>query len=407
MVKQMPLYVRETLGGMKGGLSGYQVAGNNRWPNRRLGTTHIIEIYVTLLLLCTSFGIEGDSISDYNSLGRHCLPNQRFVIPQCSHDHVILVILRGRMLDKDNTNPQILQELAELRQQIADLEAIKIEHKRMEAVLAEERNLLRTLIDHVPGYIYVKDRQGCFVMANQATIRLLGATSLDQVIGKTDFDFFPAEHAAQYYAGEQEIMRTEQALTDHEEPVIDRATDTKRWNLSTKVPLRDSEGRVVGLAGMNWDITERKLAEELLRASVVQAEVIQAQAAMLKDLSTPLIPISDHLMVMPLIGPMDSQRMHQVMDTLLTGISKSSVRSVILDITGVPLVDSQVANSLLRAAQGVQLLGTQLVLTGIRPEVAQTMVGLGIDLTNIVTHSTLQAGIAHAVAQYESGLRVR
>ena len=311
------------------------------------------------------------------------------------------------MLDKDHTNAQILQELAELRQQIADLEAIKIEHKRMEAVLAEERNLLRTLIDHVPGYIYVKDRQGRFVMANQATIRLLGATSLDQVVGKTDFDFFPAEHAAQYYAGEQEIMRTEQALTDHEEPVIDRATDTKRWNLSSKVPLRDSEGSVVGLAGMNWDITERKLAEELLRASVVQAEVIQAQAAMLKDLSTPLIPISDHLMVMPLIGPMDSQRMHQVLDTLLTGISKSSVRSVILDITGVPLVDSQVANSLVRAAQGVQLLGTQLVLTGIRPEVAQTMVGLGIDLTNIVTHSTLQAGIAHAVAQHVSGLRVR
>jgi rsbT co-antagonist protein RsbR len=85
------------------------------------------------------------------------------------------------------------------------------------------------------------------------------------------------------------------------------------------------------------------------------------------------------------------------MDTLLSGVSASRATIVILDITGVPLVDTQVANAFLRASQAVNLLGSQIVLTGIRPEVAQTLVGLGVELRGLITRGTLQDGIAYAL----------
>jgi rsbT co-antagonist protein RsbR len=102
---------------------------------------------------------------------------------------------------------------------------------------------------------------------------------------------------------------------------------------------------------------------------------------------------------MPLIGSVDSRRAQQVIETLLQGIAASGAQVAILDITGVPVVDTQVADALIRAAQAVKLLGAQVVLTGIRPEVAQTLVGLGTDLRGIVTRSSLQSGIAYATSR--------
>lgn len=98
----------------------------------------------------------------------------------------------------------------------------------------------------------------------------------------------------------------------------------------------------------------------------------------------------------PPIGSLDERRAQQVLDMLLHGVAGRRAQTVILDITGVPVVDTQVANALVRAAQSVKLLGAQVVLTGIRPEVAQTLVGLGTNLTDIITRSSLQSGIAFA-----------
>lgn len=145
------------------------------------------------------------------------------------------------------------------------------------------------------------------------------------------------------------------------------------------------------------DITAEKQAEESLRRNITQEEKIRAQNEMLADLSTPLIPLSEQVMVMPLIGSVDSQRAQQVLESLLDGVSRTGAHTVILDITGVRVVDTQVANALIHAAQAVRLLGAQVLLTGIRAEVAQTLVGLGTDLSGIVTLSTLQRGISYAL----------
>ncbi len=145
------------------------------------------------------------------------------------------------------------------------------------------------------------------------------------------------------------------------------------------------------------DITERSRVAEAQKK--LQAAIIDMQAATLAEMATPMIPISDQVMVMPLIGALDEQRAQQMLDTLLHGIETTGTRVVIVDITGVRMVDARVANALVQATRAVRLLGRQAVVTGIRPEVAQTLVTLSLDSGNLVTYSTLQQGVAHTFQQ--------
>jgi PAS domain S-box-containing protein len=134
------------------------------------------------------------------------------------------------------------------------------DRKRAEEALAEERTLLRTMIDNLPDYIFVKDTESQFVISNMAHVHHLGATTQDEVVGKTDFDIFPQELAAQYYADEQEVIQSGQPLVAREEYTID-PEGRKQWLLTTKVPLCDSHGKIVGLVGISRDITEHHRAQ--------------------------------------------------------------------------------------------------------------------------------------------------
>ena len=138
----------------------------------------------------------------------------------------------------------------------------------------------------------------------------------------------------------------------------------------------------------------RKRAEE--DRERLQREIIGMQRSLLAELSTPLIPIKDGIVVMPLVGTMNEERAAQMLEALLNGVASSGAHVAIVDITGVKAVDSQVANMLMMAAQAVQLLGTEIVITGIRGNVAQTLVRLGVDLQGIVTRRDLKSGIEHA-----------
>ncbi len=166
---------------------------------------------------------------------------------------------------------------------------------------------------------------------------------------------------------------------------------------SSSFAVRDSNGSLLILIGIIRDLTEQHRAEEERMA--LQAQMIEIQRAALRELSTPMIPLADEVVVMPLIGNIDSSRAYQILETLLEGVAKHQAEVVILDITGVQMVDTQVASALVRTAQAVKLLGARVVLTGISPKVAQTLVHMGADLGNIVTLSTLQSGIAYVLQQ--------
>jgi PAS domain S-box-containing protein len=135
------------------------------------------------------------------------------------------------------------------------------ERKRAEDALSEERWLLRALIDNLPDYIYVKDAASRFLVANRGVAELMGAKTPEEVLGKTDFDYFPVDLATSFFSDEQAIVQSGQPLLDQEERTVD-ALGNAKWTSASKVPWRDKHGRVIGVMGIGRDITARKSAEE-------------------------------------------------------------------------------------------------------------------------------------------------
>ncbi len=138
---------------------------------------------------------------------------------------------------------------------------------------------------------------------------------------------------------------------------------------------------------------ERRRLDQLQAAYEEQQRLVET----VRELSTPIIPIHKNILVLPLVGGIDTRRAQQIMEVMLSGLSRYQAEVVIIDITGVSMVDTGVANHLLQATKAASLLGARCVLVGLSPEVAQTVVRLGIDLSSIVTRRNLQAGIEYAL----------
>lgn len=155
--------------------------------------------------------------------------------------------------------------------------------KQIEMALANEQQLLRTFIDTVPDVLYAKDRDSRFTLVNAATVAQLGAVSRDQIIGKSDFDFHPPALAAEYRARERVVI--EEGVTSAvEELVVHPLAGDLRWYASTKAPLRNAAGAIIGLVGIGRDVTERKRTEEML---LQREKLLQAVATALSALLNP------------------------------------------------------------------------------------------------------------------------
>ncbi|MCP3029736.1 RsbT co-antagonist protein RsbRA [Halobacillus sp. A1] len=125
--------------------------------------------------------------------------------------------------------------------------------------------------------------------------------------------------------------------------------------------------------------------------------IVSLQRVALQELSAPLIPVMDNITIMPLIGTIDTERAKLIMENLLDGVIKHNAEVVLIDITGVPVVDTMVAHHIIQAAEAVRLIGSRCILVGIRPEIAQTIVNLGIDLGKFPTKSSLRKGFKSAL----------
>jgi PAS domain S-box-containing protein len=275
------------------------------------------------------------------------------------------------------------------------------ERKRVELMLRDNEERLTQYLNALPVGVFVADAQGRPHYANSVAQHILGKGIAPGADKETLAEVYSA-----YLAGTDELYPTDnlpivRAMGGESTTISDMEVRHPEHRILLEVtgaPIYDSQGRIsYALIAFN-DITERAAAQEALQRQAVQEEVIRAQSATLRELSTPLLKISDSTLVMPLVGTIDSARAQQVMESLLEGIAEERATSVIMDITGVSVVDTQVANALLSAAQAARLLGTQVILSGIRPEIAQTIVGLGVDLSGLSTASSLQRGISRALA---------
>lgn len=183
------------------------------------------------------------------------------------------------------------------------------------------------------------------------------------------------------------------------------SSEVRRTNeqLEGDVARRTAELREANqeLSGANErlqiELAERARAEQ--EREELQLQIITAQESRMAEMSTPFLPITDEIMVMPLIGTLDTRRAAQVLEVALQGAQSRRAKLVILDITGVKHADTQVVDTLLRTANALRLLGAEAILTGLSPEVAQTLANLGIDLGKLTTRGTLQSAVGYALAR--------
>jgi diguanylate cyclase (GGDEF)-like protein/PAS domain S-box-containing protein len=181
------------------------------------------------------------------------------------------------------------QRTSELQQSNAELLAEIASLRQLEANLATDRNLLRTLIDNIPDQIFVKDARSRIIIGNKAQAAWIGVASPEDLTGKSDLDLYPPEIGQMFYDDEQQLMHTGQVVIDHIEFNVNQA-GIKRWCYVTKVPLRDEQENVIGLVGIARDITERIEAEMALRLRNRAIE-LSINAIVMTDNSRPNHPI--------------------------------------------------------------------------------------------------------------------
>jgi rsbT co-antagonist protein RsbR len=300
--------------------------------------------------------------------------------------------MKSTSLDTPEAPESHLDELDALRRRTAVLEQALAAAQEENARLREDQQKHSLLVDVTNDWIWEVDANAVYTYVSPKIRDFLGYEPED-AIGKTPFDFMPPDEARRVGKVFGSFVSAAQPFKQIENVNLHR--DGRRVVLETSgVPLLDEGGKLRGYRGVDRDITARRRAEEeRLR---LQDEIIRAQAAALAELSTPLIPISDRILVMPLIGTIDTRRAQQILEALLQGVQSASASVAILDITGVTTVDTSVASALIQAAHAVRLLGARVVLTGMRPEVARTVVTMGIELSGLITRGTLKDGIAFA-----------
>lgn len=262
-----------------------------------------------------------------------------------------------------------------------------------EMALRQSQELLQSIVDNSTAVIFVKDSDGRYLMINRRYETVINVTRAF-IRGKTDYDLFSADVAEHVRANDQAVIA---GGTPIEVEEVVPSEDGPHTYISVKFPIHGPGGVITGVCGIATDITDRKRAEQA--HAELQQQIIKTQQASLRELSTPLIPISDGVLAMPLIGSIDNARAQQIMETLLEGITAQRARIAILDVTGVRVVDTQVADALMRAARAARLLGAEVVLTGIGPSVAMSLIQLGVNLGGVLTLGTLQSGIAYALGR--------
>jgi diguanylate cyclase (GGDEF)-like protein/PAS domain S-box-containing protein len=206
------------------------------------------------------------------------------------HDHLEKII-KERMMELEKTNTQLQKEI--------------VDREHAEKAFAEERVLLRTVIDHLPDYIFVKDSEGHYVLNNLAHAHLMGVTNPDELIGKADSEFFPEELVTLYHTHDQEVIESGQPILNREEWTLDME-GKRQWLLSTKIPLRDNHREITAIVGISRDNTERKLAEEASQQHTRELNLLNHMGNLLQACNTEADAYSVMESTCKLLFPSDS-----------------------------------------------------------------------------------------------------
>jgi PAS domain S-box-containing protein len=252
---------------------------------------------------------------------------------------------------------------------------------------SQNSDLLQLLVETVKDYaIIMLDTEGRVLTWNPAAERLKGYQA-DEIVGQHFARFYTSEDV-QKGKPEHELETATRVGRYEDEGWRVRKDGTRFWANVVVTSLRDKEGNLRGFGKVTRDLSERRKAEEVLKR---QAQEIFDMAVV------PVVQVWEGIVLVPLIGTLDSQRAQQLMERLLNRVTETGSPVALLDITGVPTIDTQTAQHLVETISAVRLLGADVILTGVRPSIAQTLVHLGIDLAHVMTRSSLSAGLRMAL----------
>lgn len=284
-------------------------------------------------------------------------------------------------------------DVTEQRDAQDEIRRLNVELRRAAAETSGELRVFQALSDSMPDGVVLASEDGRITYVNPAYLRMFGLAR--EVIGRPVIEVLPEVRGTfdAWSAGaiEEGCAQEEASLRGAGGGVLSARITAVRIGGAGAA----SEGGTRSLALILRDVSAERQAEA--ERAALQAQVIEAQRAVISELSAPLLPLADHVIALPLVGVVDSARAAAVLETLLAGVVAHQASTVVLDVTGVSVVDSQVADALIRTARAVRLLGADVVLTGLQPHVAQTVVTLGIDVSELVTLRSLKDGIAYAL----------
>jgi len=260
----------------------------------------------------------------------------------------------------------------------AKLNGAVVAKEAMGAAGAYNRSLIEASLDPLVTIA----PNGKITDVNAATEKVTGFTR-QELIGNDFLNYFTDPEKAR--EGYQRVF-SEGFVTDY--PLTIRHVEGRLTDVLYNASVyRGETGEVIGVFAAARDITEQKKLREALTQ----------QAQEILKVSTPVLQVWEGVVVAPLIGTLDTQRAQQFMERLLERVVETNSSVALLDVTGVPSVDTRTAQHLIETITAVRLVGAQAVLTGVRPAIAQTLAHLGINLTDVVTRSTLAAGLRVAL----------
>ncbi|MBN1285495.1 MAG: PAS domain S-box protein [Anaerolineae bacterium] len=295
------------------------------------------------------------------------------------------------------SNAAIVNETGEVKL-IVSAGADITEQRQTEKRLRENIELvyhLKSLIDNTNDFIGTSDLEGNILYTNPMGLAMLGLPKDADPTAAHISDYHPPEWAQKIGAEFVPVVMEKGLWTGELE--LQHADGSTIPASGVIVLTRDETGQPIGLGAIYRDIRSQK-SVEVERLHLQQA-IIEAQERAIRELSSPIIPVMEGVIVMPLIGSIDSGRAREITRALLAGVSEHRAKVVILDITGVAVVDSGVADHLNKTIMAARLKGARTIITGISDAVAETIVDLGIDWSHVDTLRDLQTGLVTALKQ--------
>ncbi len=238
------------------------------------------------------------------------------------------------------------------------------------------------VLQQIPAPVMAIDTDYNVIFLNKKGLDMIGK-SWEEAKGCKCYDLFNSRHCNTDECLMKKVMAEGVTYTERNDARINDKTVPIEY---TAAPLNDKDGNIVGGVEFILDISERVEKERRLKE----------QSRTIAEISTPAIRLWDRVVILPVVGVVDSLRAQQMMDTMLTKIAETSSKVIILDIQGVAAVDTAVANHLIKIAKATRLMGCRCILSGISPAVAQSLVELGINLGDVTTNSTLKDALSDA-----------